>query len=128
MCLFCDIVADKIPSKKVYEDDRCIAILDISQATYGHTLVIPKQHFDNFLTCDSETLAHLFQVSQILARQITTNCKADGCNIVVNTNEAAGQSVMHLHIHIIPRYVNDDYKMVGTPHQYDLNEVLQKIL
>ncbi len=127
MCIFCSIVEGSIPSKKVYEDDICMAILDISQATKGHTLVIPKKHFDDVLACDDETLAHMIVVTKKLANQIVTNLKADGVNIVNNCKEAAGQAVMHLHFHIIPRYVGDDYYIRGQEHSYDLDEVLSQI-
>ncbi|MBR0385795.1 MAG: HIT family protein, partial [Erysipelotrichaceae bacterium] len=103
MCLFCDIVEGKIPSSRVYEDDLCVAFLVIAQATKGHTLVVPKQHFDNILQCDQETLKHLICVTQQLAAQLIDKLQANGCNILVNTNEAAGQTIKHLHFHLIPR-------------------------
>ena len=101
MCIFCDIIEGKIPSKKVYEDDRVLAILDISQVTYGHTIVMPKQHVKNILEADEETVTACMKVVHSLARQIVTNTKAAGCNILNNCNEVAGQSVDHLHFHII---------------------------
>ena len=85
-----------------------MAFLDLSQVTKGHTLVVPKKHYDNVLDCDPETLAHLIQVTQMLAKRITERCQAKGVNILTNCNEAAGQSVMHLHFHIIPRYDEND--------------------
>ena len=97
MCIFCDIAEGKIPSYKVYEDEVCLAFLDLAQVTRGHTLVIPKKHFDNVLECDDETIAHLAKVTRMLAKKITDNLQAPGCNILNNTNEVAGQSVMHLH-------------------------------
>ena len=95
MCVFCDIIEGKIPSSKIYEDDTVVAFLDLSQVTKGHALVVPKTHYDHFLSCDSDTLAHL-----------VTN--AAGMNILSNVNEAAGQSVMHFHVHLIPRYDETD--------------------
>ena len=108
MCIFCKIIQKEIPSSCIYEDDQVMAFLDLSQVTKGHTLVVPKKHYDNVLDCDPETLAHLIQVTQMLAKRITERCQAKGVNILTNCNEAAGQSVMHLHFHIIPRYDEND--------------------
>ena len=127
MCIFCSIVKGEIPSQIVYQDETTMAILDISQATKGHTLVIPKKHFDNFLDVDDQTLAHMITVSQKVGKKLVKNLNADGINVVNNCNEAAGQAVMHLHIHLIPRYYGDDYLMKGTAHDYNLDEVLKEI-
>lgn len=108
MCIFCDIVEGKIPSYCVYEDEYVKAFLDISQVTKGHTLVVTKQHFDNFLTCDATTCAHVFQVAQKLGNQICTAMNANGMNLLSNMNEVAGQSVNHFHVHLIPRYDEKD--------------------
>ena len=127
MCLFCEIIEGNIPAKKVYEDDKVLAILDISQITRGHILVMPKQHFRNIYDVDSETLAHLMEVVRKLAVQITEKTGALGCNIVNNNNEAAGQSVMHLHFHIIPRYQDDGFQIPAPSHDYNLDEVLHQL-
>ena len=92
-----------------------------------HILVIPKKHFDNFLDVDEQTLAHMITVSQKVGKKLVKNLNADGINVVNNCNEAAGQAVMHLHIHLIPRYYGDDYLMKGTAHDYNLDEVLKEI-
>lgn len=130
MCVFCDIIDGKIPSEKIYEDDYCLAILDISQLTWGHTLVMPKRHIENILEADDATLEHLILVTRELSRKITANVGAKGCNIFVNTGEAAGQSVPHLHFHIVPRYGPEDavttsFKADHEP--YDLKAVAQSI-
>ena len=104
MCVFCEIINGNIPSSKVYEDDDVLAILDLSQTTKGHTLVMPKKHYQNILEIPQDELAKLFVKVQKIAKRVTTNLGANGFNILVNTNEVAGQSVMHLHVHIIPRY------------------------
>ena len=98
-CIFCKIINKEIPGKIIYEDDVCIAFLDLSQATYGHTLVIPKKHFENILEVDAQTLAHVMQVTQNLAKQIVEKLNAKGLNILTNTNEVAGQTVHHFHVH-----------------------------
>lgn len=108
MCIFCDIIEGKIPSATIYEDDKVKAFLDISQVTRGHTLVVPKKHFDNFLECDEEIIAHLMKVARMLGAHIVEKTNAKGMNILTNINEVAGQSVMHCHIHLIPRYSEQD--------------------
>jgi len=127
MCIFCSIIEGSIPSKKVYEDDDVLAILDIAQNTYGHTLVMPKKHVTDMLDVDDETLVKVIKVVRKLTVQITDNLKADGVNILSNCKEAAGQSVSHLHYHILPRYVGDDFKFDCAAHEYDLEKVLQDI-
>ena len=127
MCVFCEIVKGNIPSSKVYEDEKCLAILDLSQLTRGHTLVMPKVHVDNILEADDETLQHLITVTRNLARTLMDKTGATGCNIINNCNEVAGQSVMHLHFHILPRYGKDD--AVSTEFQpkekYELADVMK---
>ena len=128
MCVFCEIIKGNIPSRKVYEDDDIIAILDIAQTTYGHTLVMPKKHYQDIETVDPEILQKLILKVQEMAKKISTNLKAEGHNILVNTNEVSGQTVHHLHFHIIPRYtVNDSIKIEFSENKYDLDEVLAKI-
>lgn len=128
-CVFCLINEGKIPSKKIYEDEKVIAILDISQATYGHTLVLPKEHYKNICEMPIDLYLHLMKVVQMLAIQVKTKLNAPGINIINNCGEVAGQSVMHFHVHIIPRYPNDNFKMVMTDNSkdIDLNEVYNKL-
>lgn len=128
MCIFCEIVKGNIPSSKVYEDDNYLAILDLSQTTLGHTLVMPKKHYDNFLEMDSKEAGELMSAVNTVAKKVVKNLGASGCNILNNTNEVAGQTVMHTHVHIIPRYTKDDsIKIEFSENKYDLNEVLNKI-
>lgn len=108
MCIFCQIVNKEIPSYCIYEDEQVMAFLDISQVTKGHTLIIPKKHVESLLDCDDETLAHMSKVAKMLANRITERTQAKGMNILSNIHEIAGQSVPHFHIHLIPRYQNDD--------------------
>ena len=128
MCVFCDIVKGNIPSRKVYEDDEILAILDIAQTTKGHTLVMPKTHYTDIYEADPEVLKKLIVKVQELGKMICKNLGAQGSNILVNTDEVAGQSVHHLHFHIIPRYSKDDsIKIEFTENSYDLDEVLNQI-
>lgn len=128
-CIFCKIINKEIPGKIVYEDDVCMAFLDLSQATYGHTLVIPKKHYANILEVDDETLAHVMKVVKNLANQIVEKLDAKGVNVLTNTNEVAGQTVHHFHVHILPRYDEKELKIEFTDHSsdVDLDEVCQKI-
>lgn len=108
MCIFCMIANHEINSSIIYEDEQVVAFLDLSQVTKGHTLVVPKKHYENVLECDSETLGHVIKVTQMLSKRIMERMKAKGVNILNNCNEVAGQSVMHMHFHIIPRYSEND--------------------
>ena len=130
MCIFCEIIKGNIPCYKVYEDDIAIAFLDISQATYGHTLVLPKKHVANIFELDSKTAEHLFSVVATLSKKI---CKATGTNnvnILNNNGKIAGQSIDHFHIHILPRYENDNLSIVVQENKLSNDEfatLLEKI-
>lgn len=106
-CIFCKIVSGEIPSTKVYEDDNFICILDSNPRAEGHTLIIPKQHFENLLdlpvTLGNEMLEAIKKISADLINQ----GKAEGFNVLSNNLEAAGQLVPHAHIHVIPRKQGD---------------------
>lgn len=108
MCIFCMIANHEINSSIIYEDEQVVAFLDLSQVTKGHTLVVPKKHYENVLECDPETLGHVIKITQMLSKRIMERMNAKGVNILNNCNEVAGQSVMHMHFHIIPRYSEND--------------------
>ena len=128
MCVFCDIVDGKIPSKKVFENESLIAILDISQTTKGHTLIIPKKHFNNMLETDENILKEMIALSKTLGNKIVKNMNATGLNVLLNTNESAGQTVMHTHMHLIPRYdSNDSITIKFNENKYDLDQILEQI-
>ena len=111
MCIFCMIAEGQIPSHKIYEDDVCVAFLDLSQANIGHTLVVPKKHFSNILELDNDIAGHLFTVTSKLAKAISKAFNVNDFNILNNCGEVAGQTVHHFHIHIIPRKLNDNIKI-----------------
>lgn len=121
MCIFCKIINGDIPSKKIYENDNVLAILDISQATKGHTLVIPKKHYANLLEINDEDYKNVMLSVKKLTKKIVDNLGADGVNILNNCGEAAGQTVMHYHVHIIPRYKNDDLTINFVDHSKEIN-------
>jgi len=106
--VFCKIIDGEIPSTKVYEDDEVLAILDISQTTRGHTLVLPKKHYDSFLSCPSDVIAKVFAVARKIGQAEISILGAKGVNILTNCGEAAGQTVMHFHVHVIPRYIGGE--------------------
>ena len=117
-CIFCKIVRGEIPCYKVYEDNDVLAFLDISQTTKGHTLVISKEHFKNLLYVPKDVLAKVMGAAQKIAQAQVSSLGAKGVNIINNTNEMAGQTVMHFHIHVIPRYdSNDNLTIEFTPAQ-----------
>ena len=110
-CIFCKIIAREIPSEIVYEDDIAFCFLDAHPLNGGHTLVIPKQHHQDIYALPNDTAGHLFQTATRLARAIKKAVAADGINIGMNNEVAAGQAVFHAHIHVIPRYADDGYAM-----------------
>ena len=129
MCIFCKIINNEIPSYKVYENDEFLAILDIAQTTNGHTLVFPKKHIQDILEIDNKTLEKLIVLTKNLSNKIVTNMNATGLNILNNTNESAGQSVHHIHFHIIPRYDENDEVTISFDRksEFNLQEILNKI-
>ncbi len=102
--VFCDIINGKIPCYKVYEDEDVLAFLDTGQATRGHTLVVSKKHYDNFLATPQEEMHKVMDVAQRIGQVQIKMLGAKGVNILTNCYEAAGQSVFHFHVHVIPRY------------------------
>ena len=103
-CVFCAIAAGEIPSFKVYEDDLVLAYLDINPFAKGHTLVIPKAHTEGLLDTPDETLAAVIARVKKVAAHLKGVLGCDGFNILQNNGEAAGQTVKHVHFHIVPRY------------------------
>ncbi|WP_390406907.1 HIT family protein [Lacticaseibacillus jixiensis] len=120
-CIFCKIVNGDIPSTKVYEDDEILAFLDITQVTPGHTLVIPKKHVPDMFAYDADLAATVFSRLPKIARAIkASNPAIKGMNILNNNGEVAYQSVMHSHIHLIPRYsADDDFSIHFGDHSAD---------
>ena len=125
-CIFCKIVAGEIPASKVYEDDHFLAFLDISQVTPGHTLVIPKKHARNLLEMTPDETADLFNIVSRVTKKVESATQPQGMNIISNMEEIAGQSVFHTHVHILPRYSqDDDLKIDFIAHEPDFNHLVQ---
>lgn len=106
-CIFCKIISGEIPCYKVYEDSSTMVIMDMANDVDGHMLAIPKKHMKNILDCDSETLNAIGFTVQKVSKHIVDNCGYNGVNLLNASDERAGQSVPHFHIHIIPRKNGD---------------------
>lgn len=106
-CIFCKITAGEIPSNTIYEDDTFQAILDIAPAAKGHTILLVKQHTPNLFETEDSILSKALPVAKKIAFGLKKALGCDGVNILQNNGTSAGQSVFHLHIHIIPRYEKD---------------------
>ena len=128
-CIFCKIASGELPSYKVYEDERVVAFLDIRPVNAGHTLVIPKVHSKNIFDVSPDDWQAVAEVVRSLAGKIEKAVAADGVNIAMNNREHAGQVVDHAHVHIIPRFKGDGFKL-WTQRQYKEGEAestLEKI-
>ena len=125
-CIFCQIVSGQIPSSKVYEDEEVLAFLDITQVTKGHTLVIPKKHYRNMLEMDAEAASSLFARVPKIAKQLQEKLGASGVNIINNNEEAAGQTVFHTHVHLLPRFdATDGLRLTFETHEPDFAALAQ---
>lgn len=114
-CIFCKIANGDIPSSTIYEDELFKVILDLGPAAKGHALILPKNHFDDLLTVDEETGSKALLLAAKVAAAMKKSLGCAGVNILQNNGEAAGQTVFHLHLHIIPRYENDDVNIDWNP-------------
>ena len=128
MCVFCAIAAHEIPSKVVYEDDKFIAFLDLTQTTIGHTLVVPKRHSKCIFDLNEEDAKEIMVVVKKVANKLKASLNPIGLNVITN-NEKPLQSVDHFHIHLIPRYENDNFNIMfkDNSKKVNLDEILKKI-
>ncbi|MCG8326704.1 MAG: HIT family protein [Chitinophagales bacterium] len=111
-CIFCRIINGEIPASTVYEDEKVIAFMDIAPINSGHVLVIPKQHVQDVFTLDESLGGHLYQVAVRISKALKhTDLKCEGINLLQNNGVAAFQEVMHVHLHIIPRYRGDGMRV-----------------
>lgn len=115
-CIFCSIINKSIQCYSIFEDDIVLSFLDIQPGVLGHVLVIPKIHVKNiFELSDSKIFIHFFQKVQFLAKIIKDTLKTDGLNIIQNNGIAAGQTILHLHVHLFPRWIKDNALKLWTP-------------
>lgn len=128
-CIFCKLANGDIPTNTVYEDDDFRVILDAAPANLGHCLVLPKNHAANIFELDSELCGKAFKLAAKIAKAVKAATNCDGVNILQNNGDAAGQTVFHFHIHIIPRFAADDVKFeFGSFKTDDTASILNKLI
>ena len=130
-CIFCKIVNGEIPAKTLYEDEDFRVILDLGPATKGHALILPKEHAENLYDLPKETASKVLVLAQKMASIMVGKLHCDGLNLVQNNGEAAGQTVTHFHLHMIPRYLDDGQSInwiPGKPTQEELEEIRRQIV
>ncbi len=130
-CIFCKIVKGEIPCNKVYEDKNVLAFLDISPVNIGHSLVVPKKHYVNIYETPEDILIEMMKAVKKISHAIKNGLQADGINVNMNNDPAAGQVVFHSHIHVIPRIANDGFGPWHSKRPYKEGEkelVVQKII
>lgn len=133
-CIFCKIVNKEVEASVVFEDDKCIAFLDIQPVNPGHTLVIPKKHFVNLGDCPDELASHIITVVKKINKGLSESVKCEGVFNAVMNGEAASQEVFHLHFHAIPRFKGDGFGFkfdeaygVKLPPREELNDIANRI-
>ena len=126
-CIFCKIIGGEIPSAKLYEDEDFVIILDAGPASLGHALILPKEHYANVFEMPEELLAKCVNLAKVWGEKLVKALNADGLNLVQNNGLAAGQTVFHYHLHMIPRYENDTVGELWTPGKLT-DEMRQEIL
>jgi len=128
-CIFCKIVKGEIPCAKVYENHRYLAFLDILPVNPGHTLVIPKEHYEDLLNTPDEILDDMLNDAKKIAKAVLKAVGSDDFNLTCNVGKKAGQAVAHLHLHIMPRFGNDGYHLwAGKPYKEgEMQKVAQEI-
>ena len=110
-CIFCNVINGEIPCFKLYEDEHTLAFMDINPAHDGHALIVPKVHADDLLSIEPDSLAAVAMTARKVARAVDGTVKPEGINLLQCNGEAAGQSVFHFHMHVLPRAAGDELKM-----------------
>ncbi len=118
-CIFCKLANGEIPTNSLYEDDMFRVIFDLSPATKGHAIILPKEHYKNLYELSDEVAGKVMVVAKKLAKVMTDVFEADGFNLIQNNNECAGQTVFHFHLHLVPRYENDSVNKFWIPGEAD---------
>ena len=125
-CIFCKIANGEIPSKTIHEDEEFRVILDLGPATKGHALILPKNHYKNVYELPDDAAASVMKLAKKMAVTMTEKLSCDGFNLVQNNGEAAGQTVFHFHMHLIPRYENDG-QQIGWAAGESTSEELEAV-
>lgn len=123
-CIFCKIIGGEIPSTVLYEDEYFRVIMDISPAAKGHAIMISKKHAADIFEMDQETASKALVVASKVAKAMKEELKCDGLNILQNNGEAAGQTVFHFHIHLIPRFKDDNVTIEWIRGSYEDGEAV----
>lgn len=126
-CIFCKIAGGEIPSSTIYEDEDFRVFLDLNPASRGHALIVPKDHYVNLLDLDDELCSKVLVLAKKLAAKMKEALKCDGINVVQNNGEAAGQTVLHFHLHLIPRYQDDGAGITWTPGSVSSEEMKELV-
>jgi histidine triad (HIT) family protein len=127
-CIFCKMVSKQIPVALVYEDEKTLAFLDINPIAKGHTLVITKNHYDNFLLVPEEELKGLIETIHKVSVAIVRATGAEGFNVLNNTGEVSGAVIGHVHFHVVPRLKDDGVPLGHEPRgKYESNKEIQEI-
>jgi histidine triad (HIT) family protein len=132
-CVFCDIVNKKKEAEILFENNNVVSFLDIRPVNFGHALIIPKNHYENFLSVPAKELDELIEIAQYLSKNIKEGLNADGFNIIVNSGAAAGQTVYHFHFHIIPRFEKDfnfkpNFKIYSYGKKKEYADIIRGVL
>jgi histidine triad (HIT) family protein len=122
-CIFCKLANGVFPTNSIYEDENFNVILDNGPATKGHCLILPKEHYANLYELPEDTAAEAMKLAKKLAKILTEKLSADGLNLVQNNGAAAGQTVNHFHLHLIPRYENDGQHILWKPTEPSAEEL-----
>ena len=122
-CLFCKIANGEIPSRTIEENDMFKVVLDVGPATKGHALILPKDHYTNLYDLPEDVTAEVYKMAKKIALRMKEKLGCDGVNIVQNNEEAAGQTVFHFHMHVIPRYKDDGQAIGWKPGQPTAEEL-----
>ena len=117
-CAFCKIVHREMPANQIYEDEKVIAFLSNNPINVGHTLVVPKRHYENIYEIPEDEVAHLSKIVKKVAYAVKTAVNAEGIRIIQNNGEAAGQVIFHFHVHVIPMY-----KTLRSPHHHEIRDL-----
>ena len=129
-CIFCKIANGEIHSKTLYEDDKFRVILDLGPASKGHALILPKEHYDDVCSLDEGLAAKLLPLAARIGQAMKSSLGCAGFNLVQNNGRAAGQTVFHFHMHMIPRYKGDKVGLgwhMGKLEEKDKEEILNKL-
>ena len=122
-CIFCKIVAGELPAQRVDEDEHTVAFMDINPGNRGHALVVPRRHAADLMQIEPEELAATVRAAQRLAMRAVPALGADGVNLINACGAAAGQTVFHFHIHVLPRYHGDPLRLPWVPAPGDPDEI-----